>query len=113
MKNNESARLNNLLSINPENVSAPALKAALQERRRREEQAQAEKLVGQLENARNITVDAVKVLRHIRRQEQLAQTYVLRVNDAENKFHKTGDYTTYLAEVSDAQRKHQAGLSAK
>lgn len=93
---NEKINIDNLVNLNPDMVTAPALKLALEMHRK--EQNEREAAVA-LERLRQIEIDVqggVNMLRKLRRQEREVKERLEKIVAAKEQFLRDGDWTAYL-----------------
>ena len=97
MKKNES--IESLLAIDPKNVAAPALKLALEQHRKEQEQREAEQALCYLRSVEHHVEEAVSILRDARRVERMAKERLEKVVAARDEFHKTGNWENFVKAI--------------
>lgn len=99
----KEAQINRLVAQNPNQIAAPALRAAVVELQARQQKEQTERAIEQLAHAENILDAAVNDLRAFRKAEAKAKAYLVAVNAAKEAFHANGDYAAFEKAVYAAQ----------
>lgn len=100
MKNNKN-NIENLLAVDPNTVTAPALKLALEQYRKEQEERAAKQALEYLRTVENHVTSHVERLRSIRKQERDAKENLEKVVAARDEFHKTGNYEAFRKAVND------------
>lgn len=85
------ATLKKLLDLNPENIQAPALKAALAQHKKEKAEAEAQRALRLLTSAQTEIESSVSELRAIRKTEERKRKVILALNAAMETFMKDGD----------------------
>lgn len=89
-----------LLAVDPNTVSAPALKAALEQHRKEQEEQQAKQALEYLRNVEYHVERSVRALREIRERERAAKAKLEKIVAARDEFHKTGDFNKFSTTVA-------------
>lgn len=94
-----NSKIEYLLAVDPNNVSAPALKLALEQHRKEQEEKNAKIALGYLRTVETHVEQAVEHLRSIRKMEREAKERLTKVVAARDEFHKTGNWENFLKAI--------------
>lgn len=98
--NNKDNSIEALLAANPNMVTAPALKLALEQLRKEQSERETKRALEYLRVAEDQVTSRVQTLRNIRKQERLAKENLEKVVAARNEFHRTGDFEEFRKAIS-------------
>lgn len=98
MKKNEN-NIEALLAVDPNTVTAPALKLALEQHRKEQEEKAARVALNYLRKVEEHVEQAVDNLRSIRKMERDAKDRLTKVVAARDEFHKTGNWENFAKAV--------------
>lgn len=98
MKNDKT--IEGLLAVDPSTVTAPALKLALEQHRKEQEEKAARQALEYLRNVEKHVEAHVARLRQIRKLEREAKENLEKVVAARDEFHKTGNYDAFCKQVN-------------
>lgn len=87
--------IDGLLAVDPSTVSAPALKLALEQHRKEQEEKAAREALQYLRNVEMYVSNSVEQLRQARRVEREAKERLEKVVAARDDFHKTGNWSEF------------------
>lgn len=90
-----SSNIESLLSIDPNRVSAPALKAALELHQKQVAEQAAQNALAHLQRIDHDIAASVATVRRIRAQEKCALDLLHKLTAAKEQFLKDGDYAAY------------------
>lgn len=91
----KNSNIESLLAVDPNNVSAPALKLALEQHRKEQEERAAKQALEYLRAVEEHVTSHVERLRSIRKQERAAKERLEKVVAARDEFHKTGNFEAF------------------
>jgi len=95
----KNSNIESLLAVDPNTVSAPALKLALEQHRKEQEEKNAKVALGYLRTVETHVEQAVEHLRSIRKMERDAKERLTKVVAARDEFHKTGNWENFLKAI--------------
>lgn len=98
MKKSEN-NIEALLAVDPNNVTAPALKMALEQHRKEQEEKAARLALNYLRSVEANVEEAVDNLRSIRKMERDAKERLTKVLAARDEFHKTGNWENFAKAI--------------
>lgn len=84
-----------LLAVDPNMVTAPALKLALEQHRKEQSEREAKRALEYLRVVEDQVMSRVQALRSIRKQERLVKENLEKVVAARDEFHRTGDFEEF------------------
>lgn len=91
-----------ITDIDPDLIQAPALKNALAQMKKEQDERDAQKALAVLQRAQKNIDDAVRVVRQVRAQERKAMARLKAMENAMTNFMKTGNIAEYNNAVSNA-----------
>ena len=91
--------IESLLAVDPNTVSAPALKLALEQHRKEQEEKNAKIALGYLRTVEANVESAVESLRYLRKMEREAKERLTKVIAARDEFHKTGNWENFAKAI--------------
>jgi hypothetical protein len=80
-----------LLAVNPETITAPALRAAMEKHNKEREEAEAERAFTFFTQGQNAINESVERLRMLRKKEEKEKKSLIALNTAMEEFKKDGD----------------------
>jgi hypothetical protein len=99
MKNDKTIEA--LLAVDPSTVTAPALKLALEQHRKEQEEKATRQALEYLRNVEKHVEAYVERLRQLRKMERKAKENLEKVVAARDEFHKTGNHDAFSKTVLD------------
>jgi hypothetical protein len=91
----KKTNIESLLAVDPSMVTAPALKAALEQHRKEQEERAAKQALEYLRDVEAHVESHVNRLRTIRKMEREAKANLEKVVAARDEFHKTGNFDAF------------------
>jgi len=96
----KKSKIESLLEVDPSMVTAPALKAALEQHRKEQEERAAKQALEYLRKVEEHVDAHVNRLRALRKLEREAKQKLEQVVAARDEFHKTGNFDAFCNVVS-------------
>jgi hypothetical protein len=91
----KKSNIESLLAVDPNTVTAPALKLALEQHRKEQEERAAKQALEYLRTVEDNVTSFVERLRSIRKMERAAKENLEKVVAARDEFHKTGNFDAF------------------
>ena len=91
----KKSNIESLLAVDPNNVTAPALKLALEQHRKEQDERAAKQALEYLRQVESEVEQRVTQLRRIRKMEREAKENLEKVVAARDEFHKTGNFDAF------------------